>query len=269
VFRYVIDTYWTMTEIPSSGTQPGSQLSRRSLLAGAATVGALRAAQDTVRLLILTGGHPFEEKDFFEVFGNMKGIRYTHVQFQKDAEAKLTREAASEYDAMLFYDMHQKPEPHWNSWMELLDRGMPSVFMHHALGSYAKVPRYLDIVGGRAQFTTKAIPGEISTFFKHDQDMRIHVADPRHPITEGIRDFTIRDECYRGFYVRPDAHILLTTDHPDNNYEIAWTYRYGNSRIVYLQLGHDHAAYQNPNFQTLVARSIRWVVNPGGGATAG
>jgi type 1 glutamine amidotransferase len=28
---------------------------------------------------------------------------------------------------------------------------------------------------------------------------------------------------------------------------------------VYLQLGHDHWAYENPNYRELVARAIRWV----------
>lgn len=196
----------------------------------------------------------------------MRQISYTHVEFKKDAESKLTPEATSEYDAMLFYDMHQDPEPHWNSWMQLLQKGMPSVFLHHALGSYARVPAYLDIVGGRARFTLKPIPGEISTFFAHEQDMRIRIADPSHPITEGMEDFNIHDECYRGYYVRPDTHILLTTEHPKNNHEVAWTNRYGNSAIVYLELGHDSSAYKNPNFRTLIERSIRWTIQATGGS---
>lgn len=240
--------------------RPNVTLSRRVFLAGATAVPGLAAPKSDIRLLILTGGHDFEEDAFFQVFRDMKGIRYTAVQFKKDAEAKLVPESASEFDAMLFYDMHQDPEPHWNSWMELLDRGMPSVFMHHALGSYAKVPSYIDVIGARARFSLKITAGEISTFFTHDQDMPIHIEDPNHPITQGLKDFTIRDECYRGYYVRPDARVLLTTTNPLNNHEIAWTYRCRNSNIVYLQLGHDSSAFKNPNFQTLVSRSIHWAV---------
>jgi type 1 glutamine amidotransferase len=237
-------------------------MNRRAFLTGGSAA-VFAAPRDPLRLLILTGGHGFDEPEFFQVFRDMKDVRFTHVQFKKDAEGKLAPEAASEFDVMLFYDMHQDPQPHWDSWMALLDRGMPSVFLHHALGSYAKVPEYLDIVGGRARFTLKVFPGEISTFFSHDQDMRIHIADRNHPITAGLEDFTIRDECYRGFYVRPDAHILLTTDHPANNHDVAWTYRYRNSKTVYLQLGHDKAAYQNPNFGKLVARCIQWAASAG------
>jgi type 1 glutamine amidotransferase len=33
---------------------------------------------------------------------------------------------------------------------------------------------------------------------------------------------------------------------------------YRNSRVCYLQSGHDETAYQNPNYRTLVVRAIRW-----------
>lgn len=243
-------------------------LTRRSFLAGTTTTPIAAQLSAPLRLLVLTGGHGFEEEAFFQIFRDLKRIRFTHAEFRKGAESKLAPEAALEYDAMLFYDMNQDAEPHWTSWMQLLQKGMPSVFLHHALGSYAKVPAYLDVVGGRARFTLKAIPGEISTFFAHDQDMHIRIADPSHPITQGMEDFTIHDECYRGYYVRPDAHILLTTEHPKNNHEVAWTYQFGNSAIVYLQLGHDSVAYKNPNFRVLIERSIWWAVEATG-ATKG
>ena len=74
-----------------------------------------------------------------------------------------------------------------------------------------------------------------------------------------MSDFDIKDETYRNIYVRPDVHVLLTTDEPTNESRIGWTLRYGNSPIVYLQLGHGRDAYENPNFRRLVERSIRWV----------
>ncbi|MGH7972887.1 MAG: ThuA domain-containing protein [Limisphaerales bacterium] len=40
---------------------------------------------------------------------------------------------------------------------------------------------------------------------------------------------------------------------------IGWTKTYGKARIVYLQSGHDHFAYENPNYQKILAQAIRWV----------
>ena len=39
---------------------------------------------------------------------------------------------------------------------------------------------------------------------------------------------------------------------------LAWARTEKNSRVVYLQLGHDKMAYANPNYRQLLAQAIRW-----------
>ena len=34
--------------------------------------------------------------------------------------------------------------------------------------------------------------------------------------------------------------------------------RYGKSRVAFVQLGHDHFAYENPSYRKLVAQAIQW-----------
>ncbi len=232
-------------------------MTRRYFLAVPA-IARFARAESPLRVLVVTGGHSFDQDAFFALFGGMQNASVTHTRFKDGAEEKLTPAARKQYDVMLFYDMHQEPKPHWDSWMQLLAEGMPSVFLHHALGSYRKMAAYQDIVGGHAQFTATIVPGEISTFWKHDEILNVHVADKNHPITQGLADFTIQDECYKGYYVRPDVHVLLTTDHPDNGCILSWTHRFKNSPVVYLQLGHDAKAYENPSFRRLLERSLRW-----------
>ena len=41
-----------------------------------------------------------------------------------------------------------------------------------------------------------------------------------------------------------------------------WTRTERKSRVVFLQLGHDHSACDNPNCRELIARSIRLVAKP-------
>src|SRR5262245_31180319 len=83
-----------------------------------------------LRLLIVTGGHEFEENAFFEMFDAMDRISWTHVRFHQGAEEKLKPETADEYDVALFYDMHQDPEPHTNNWLKILEPGKATVFLH-------------------------------------------------------------------------------------------------------------------------------------------
>ena len=69
----------------------------------------------------------------------------------------------------------------------------------------------------------------------------------------------IHDEIYWGFRVGRDVTPLLTTTHPKSGKPLAWCRTEGRSRVVYLQLVHDHVAFENPNYRQLVAQSIRWV----------
>jgi type 1 glutamine amidotransferase len=212
-----------------------------------------------LRLLIFIGGHDFEEKEFFRMFNEMEGVTWTHVRYQHDAERNLRPENSGSYDVAVFYDMHQNHETHYQDWLKVLERGKPSIFLHHALGSYVNWDSYGEIVGGRANFGGKVVKWAPNSTFKHDVNFKIHIADPNHPITNGLRDFEIFDETYNNFAVNPGVHVLLTTDHPTSGKVIAWAHRYKNSPVVYIQLGHGPEAYNNPNYRTLVARSIRWV----------
>jgi uncharacterized protein (TIGR02145 family) len=52
--------------------------------------------------------------------------------------------------------------------------------------------------------------------------------------------------------------VLLTTNHPENDEPIAWTRKYGKSRVFNIQLGHDENTYNCPEFRELIVRGIRW-----------
>jgi type 1 glutamine amidotransferase len=64
--------------------------------------------------------------------------------------------------------------------------------------------------------------------------------------------------------VAPDAHVLLTTDHPKCGHDIAWTKTYGKSRVCYLMFGHDEKAWQNANYQALLINAIHWSAGKSG-----
>jgi hypothetical protein len=87
----------------------------------------------------------------------------------------------------------------------------------------------------------------------------VKVLDKNHPVTEGVTDFDIKDEGYNYFGVSKNVHPLLSTVHPESGPIIGWVQDYEKSRVVTLQGGHDHLAYENPSFRKLVAQAIRWV----------
>jgi type 1 glutamine amidotransferase len=39
---------------------------------------------------------------------------------------------------------------------------------------------------------------------------------------------------------------------------LAWVNHYGNSDVIYIQLGHGPSGYSNPNFRKLLQQAIEW-----------
>lgn len=218
-------------------------------------------ANKPLRVLVVTGGHDFEREPFFQMFRSFGGITYEEVQHPQ-AHARLTPEAGRDYDAIVLYDMWQPiSDEHQQAFVKLLRQGKGLVALHHSLASYQTWDEYRHIIGGRwhTQKWMQNGKEQPASTFQHDVQFKVHIVDNKHPVTKGLQDFDIRDETYGNFEVLPKVKPLLTTDEPTSGRVIAWAHTYGKSRVVYIQLGHDHYAYENPHYRRLVLQAIRWV----------
>ncbi|HZO85904.1 MAG TPA: ThuA domain-containing protein, partial [Verrucomicrobiae bacterium] len=147
--------------------------------------------------------------------------------------------------------------------MSLFERGIGLVVLHHALCAYQQWPEYERIIGGRyAEPGNK--PGVVTEAvgYEHDVDVPVKILARDHPVTAGLKDFTIHDEIYWGFRVGGDVTPLLTTTHPKSGKPLGWARTEGKSRVVFIQLGHGPEAFENSNYRKLVAQSIAWVAKP-------
>ena len=214
-----------------------------------------------IRVLLITGGHDYEQQPFYAMFDSIPDVVTTKTAYP--AAADLFRpELADDYDVIVFYDMWaQGITPQQQAGLvQLLQRGIGVVALHHTLAAHKDWPEYGRIIGGKYYTEDTVVDGRTvpRCEYQHDQDIPVTIADPEHPITRGLTEFQIHDETYKGYDVDPNAHVLLTTDHPQSSKQLAWVKKYENSRVFYLQLGHDHFAYEHPSFRQLVARAIRW-----------
>jgi type 1 glutamine amidotransferase len=216
-----------------------------------------------IRVLLVTGGHDFEKEEFLRPFQENPEITF-RTAAHPQAYPLLKAESAKDYDVLVLYDMYQGiTEEAKQDFVARLKEGKGLVALHHAIGSCQKWPEYAKIIGTRYYLEPTEIAGvqKARSVYQHDMQFKVHIADPGHPVTEGLKDFTLHDETYNLFDVAPDNHVLLTTDEPSSNKVIGWARTYEKSRVVYLQSGHDHFAYQNPNYQTLLKQAIRWVAH--------
>lgn len=232
-------------------------------LPGTKVQGAEEAAPPPpkIRLLLITGGHEFQTNEFFALFKELPDVTFEPAS-HPEAHKWFKAENAGKYDAVVLYDMWQEITDEAKAdFVARLKEGKGLVALHHALGSYQKWPEYERIIGGRYNLEKRVVEGveRPASTYKHDVQFRVRIANDQHPVTKGLTDFDIHDETYGQFDVSPHTHALLATDEATSGKTIAWAKTYEAARVVYVQLGHDRLAYENPQFRRLVHQAIRWV----------
>jgi hypothetical protein len=216
-------------------------------------------AQQKIKVLIVTGGHGFDHKPFYDVFNSIPSITYDTLE-QPQANELVASPKVSRYDVLVFYDMFDPITAiQQEAYISLLEKGTSMVFLHHSLVSYQSWPEFLKIVGGQYHTHPVVVNGDtLNANYEHDVDIPVKVVDTRHPITRGIGDFIILDEVYGDVEILPQVKPLLSTIHPKSMQYLAWINHYGNSNVIYIQLGHGPSGYSNPNFRRLIQQAIEW-----------
>jgi type 1 glutamine amidotransferase len=232
------------------------------LLACLLAPGVLNAADSggKTHVLVVTGGHDFEKEPFFKMFKDNANITFKAAE-HPNAHALLRPDAAKEYDVLVLYDMHQPiSEEAKADFVARLKEGKGLVVLHHAIANYQKWPEYAKIIGARYYLEKTVVAGveKARSLWQHDVKFKLQVAAPNHPVTKGLQDFQIHDETYKLFDVLDGCQTLLTTDEPLSNKVVAWAKTYEGARVVYIQLGHDHFAYENPSYRQLLDQAIQW-----------
>lgn len=214
-----------------------------------------------LKVLVVTGGHGFEGEPFFKMFEDNPGITFTKAEHSKTNASAYERDDLFSYDTVVLYDMPREiTDAQKARFLSLFDKGIGLVVLHHALVSYQTWPEYEEIIGGRYQEPDPKKPGKVTEQigWQHDVEVPVTIVATNHPVTAGLKDFTIHDELYWGFRVRSDVTPLISTTHPKSGKPLGWYRAQGNSRVVFIQLGHGKEAFTNESYRKLVAQSIRW-----------
>ncbi len=89
-------------------------------------------------------------------------------------------------------------------------------------------------------------------------EVKVHV-EREHPVTEGVSDFTIRDEHYQLDHLAEDILPLLTTRSETGGNQMGGYVRMvGKGRLCVLAPGHILSVWENPEFRKLIRNAIRW-----------
>ncbi|MGW8256521.1 MAG: ThuA domain-containing protein [Thermoguttaceae bacterium] len=218
------------------------------------------ASAKKLNAAVVTGGHPYNEKEFFKIFQGHDDIVYKHLP-QKNGGELFDDISHWPYDVIVLYNFNQTITPKEQAnFLKLLDRGVGLVILHHANAAYRNWPEFWKIAGVEFHFKPWEKDGKKMPASGHRGNVRfkVHVADPDHPITRGIKDYAFHDETYIHDTIDPGVHVLLTTENPTSEKTLSWVKTYGKSRVFYIQSGHDEKAFKNPIYRKVVIRGIRW-----------
>lgn len=248
-------------------------------------------------LLVLSGGHPYDEPAFAALLNALDGWQVAHL-IHPEAERLVAEGAAAEADALLLYDMpgyefadgrvtSRPPSAGFRQAMvSRLDAGRGLVAMHHALAGWADWPEWAELVGGRFLYQPGLVRGRevLDSGYRHDVAYTAEVVAD-HPVTAGVAlTFEVTDELYlaelfetqftalvraRHDFVREGFYSAAAAvagrmfdnrgwDHPPGSNCVAWCKPARNAQLVYLQFGDGPAAYRNPAVQRILANALAY-----------
>ena len=248
----------------------------------------------SISVQVVTGGHPFDAKPFFQIFDAFENIEWTKSS---------TPSVGS--DVVVFYDMPglrftgadppvEFPFPSDEViavFQQLQAAGTGMVFMHHAVASWPAWEGFAEMVGARFHYQPANLRG-ISypdSGYLFDVQHRVRVLNPDHPICAGLPEsFDIIDELYcfpvfedsvtpllRTDFAVDDASLFYSADlairgrrnsnegwtHPPGSNLVGWVKKVGNSPLAYLQFGDGPITYGDPNFRLVLSNAINWAAS--------
>lgn len=139
---------------------------------------------------------------------------------------------------------------------KFVQNGGAALLMHNVTYISPHNPDFRDVLGA----VTEGHP-PIRTF-------RVKVTNPNHPITQGVKEFTVTDEQHYFKYEKDPKHLFLESVNADGlDYKSlgpkcasGWAYDYGKGRVCYLAPGHLLSVLWNPEYIKLQQNAVRWLL---------
>ena len=206
---------------------------------------------------VVTGSHPYDVRGFQRLLRSIPGADCYPQHLEDFVESD---QQARAWDVVLFYMMPEPEPPRGNGgWearigpaLEALGTTQQGIFvLHHAILAYWDWPFWSGIVG----IPNRHLRGEHG--YHAGQQVRVHIADPAHPITRGLAPWMLVDETYEMDEPGADSQVLLTTDHPQSMRAVGWARGFKEARVFCLELGHDDRAFADERFREAVSRGLQ------------
>lgn len=212
--------------------------------------------QDAVRVLAVTGGHPYPVS-FYTLFEGQQDITWSHATSPREA---FTADLASRFDVIVLHDMWEDLAPPEREHLRaFVEAGKGIVAMHHAIVDYTAWPWWWEeVIGGK--FFVQEQPGHPASIYKEGVDIIVTPTElgASHPVTRDVPPLVVNDEAYRNMWHSPRIQVLMETAFALNDRPVVYVGPPEKARVVYIQLGHSDSTMRYPAYRKLVRNAILW-----------
>ena len=201
------------------------------------------SASERLEVLFLgDGGHHRPAERLRDIATPMlnRGIALYYTEDLDDINLENLRR----YDALLLYANYEGdlPEAQEEALITYVEEGGGFVPVHSASGNFRTSQPFIRLLGGQ--------------FDSHGTGVfRTRSAAPEHDIMRGYEGFESWDETYVHRNHNPNGRTVLEVRDEE---PYTWVRTQGAGRVFYTAWGHDQRTWQNPGFQDLLERGIRW-----------
>lgn len=179
------------------------------------------------------------------------------IDYIQDAKDMLTKKILEEYNVIVCCKSNQINGANQNAWFqEEVTEVMPADFeswVHQGGG-------LLFLHAGNSFQEGEGLSGLAGNYFiGHPPRCRVDLRTKPHPITEGVEDFSIRDEHYQIQLTEEEVSIFLESRSEKGGVQTAgYTRSLGTGRICALTPGHILEVWRTEPFLRLVRQAIEW-----------
>jgi uncharacterized protein len=240
----------------------GGRLSWRSTLAALMLSAAIGCSNPPVRVLILTGANNHSwQPTTAELVKLYRTSGFAVCDTVLNPASLAARLAGYE---VLVSNWNAWPQVTGRQWgaaseqafLHFMQQGGGLVLLHAASATLQDWPDFQRMAGATWKLEQTG-HGRIHPF-------QVVMADSLHPITQGLKPFTITDELWHRMELQPDAHILCRAfsaleNKGSGQWEpVALVTRFGKGRCFYSVLGHDAQAMSSLGWRRLMLRGTEW-----------
>ncbi len=212
-----------------------------------------------MNILVLCGDewHPAEV-----VIRGLKGLEQYGFTFDfvEDAKDILTPDMLNNYPVIMNCKSDDLTNGNVHTWF---DRGVTEVMPADFEAWVRAGGGFLSVHAGAAfhEDDTSGYKEFLGCWFiKHPPRCTVEVKlCAEHPVTAGVKNFTIRDEHYELGMLAQDAQLLCTTHSASGGEQVGgYVRQMGQGRICMLAPGHILSVWEHPEYQKMLVNALRW-----------